>query len=941
MSQITKCIIFLFFISSFQPIFAQNTLKGKVIDQRTGEELIGASITEKNNPSNGITTDFDGTFELKVDNIPVDLIVSYIGYKEIEFNVTNNKDRLVIKLEEDAVTIDLGIEIKGQRIDEKKKESPLTVESLDAIAIKQTASTDFYSGLGSLKGVDLTTASIGFTIINTRGFNSTSPVRSLQIIDGVDNQSPGLNFSLGNFLGSPELDIQKVDLVVGASSAFYGPNAFNGVISMETKSPFYSEGLSASIKFGERELFETSLRYADVIKNKKNQAVFGYKVNLFFMKAFDWVADNYDPVSGSRSSANNPGRFDKVNSYGDEFKPIFDESKVALFRPQAGMGVYHRRGYDEIDIVDYNTRNLKGNVGLHYRLKPSLNEESPELIYGFNIGNGTTVYQGDNRFSLRNITFFQNKLEIRKRNKYFLRMYNTQEDAGDSYDPYFTALLMQQRAKDDANWYSDYLFYWETNITPEMRRNGYPELAYDPLTFTFSFDSIAAKQWLANNQNFLTDAHKNALQYSDNKVVAGKTTNFYEPGTARFDSLFNSIISKKSNKRDQNSGTQFFDRSALYHIHGEYKFEPSFTDAITVGANARLYTPNSEGTIFSDTAGVRITNHEFGIYTGFEKKFYKNQFKLNGTIRADKNINFDWLFSPAASLVYAPNVNNYFRLSFSSAIRNPTLTDQYLFLNVGPAILAGNLDGRQNLITTESFFDYLNTLSRDKLEYFNIEGVRPEKVKSFELGYRTTLFENTYMDASYYFSSYDDFLGFVIGVESEFDNLTGLPQNVQAYRYAANSTNTVTTQGFSIGLNYYFKKYYMLAGNYSWNKLNKLDVDDPIIPAFNTPEHKYNISISGRDVVIKLGNKKIQNFGFNVNYRWVDSFIFEGSPQFTGEIPSYGLVDAQVNYTFKKLDSTLKLGASNIFNNKVFQTYGGPRIGRMAYISLVYDFKKN
>lgn len=941
MSQITKCIIFLFFISSFQPIFAQNTLKGKVIDQRTGEELIGASITEKNNPSNGITTDFDGTFELKVDQIPVDLIVSYIGYREIEFNVKSNKDRLVIKLEEDAVTIDLGIEIKGQRIDEKKKESPLTVESLDAIAIKQTASTDFYSGLGSLKGVDLTTASIGFTIINTRGFNSTSPVRSLQIIDGVDNQSPGLNFSLGNFLGSPELDIQKVDLVVGASSAFYGPNAFNGVISMETKSPFYSEGLSASIKFGERELFETSLRYADVIKNKRNQAVFGYKVNLFFMKAFDWVADNYDPVSGSRSSANNPGRFDKVNSYGDEFKPIFDESKVGLFRPQAGMGVYHRRGYDEIDIVDYNTKNLKGNVGLHYRLKPSLNEESPELIYGFNIGNGTTVYQGDNRFSLRNITFFQNKLEIRKRNKYFLRMYNTQEDAGDSYDPYFTALLMQQRAKDDANWYSDYLFYWESNVKPEMIAQGYPQLVFDTITTSFTFDSIAARQWLANNQNFLTDAHKDALQFSDNKVVAGKTTNFYEPGTARFDSLFNSIISKKSNKRDQNSGTQFFDRSALYHIHGEYKFEPSFTDAITVGANARLYTPNSEGTIFSDTAGVRITNHEFGIYTGFEKKFYKNQFKLNGTIRADKNINFDWLFSPAASLVYAPNVNNYFRLSFSSAIRNPTLTDQYLFLNVGPAILAGNLNGRQNLITTESFFDYLNTLSRDKLEYFNIEGVRPEKVKSFELGYRTTLFDNTYVDASYYFSSYDDFLGFVIGVESEFDNLTGLPQNVQAYRYAANSTNTVTTQGFSIGLNYYFKKYYMLAGNYSWNKLNKLDVEDPIIPAFNTPEHKYNISISGRDVVIKLGNKKIQNFGFNVNYRWVDSFIFEGSPQFTGEIPSYGLVDAQVNYTFKKLDSTLKLGASNIFNNKVFQTYGGPRIGRMAYISLVYDFKKN
>src|SRR5690606_30459214 len=145
-----------------------------------------------------------------------------------------------------------------------------------------------------------------------------------------------------------------------------------------------------------------------------------------------------------------------------------------------------------------------------------------------------------------------------------------------------------------------------------------------------------------------------------------------------------------------------------------------------------------------------------------------NQFKLNGTIRADKNVNFDWLFSPAASLGYAPNANHYFRLSFSSAIRNPTLTDQYLFLNVGPAILAGNLTGRQNLITTESFVDYLNTFSSDTLEFFNISGVRPEKVKSLELGYRTTLFDNTYVDMSYYYSSYKDFLGYVIGVESEF-----------------------------------------------------------------------------------------------------------------------------------------------------------------------------
>jgi outer membrane receptor protein involved in Fe transport len=314
----------------------------------------------------------------------------------------------------------------------------------------------------------------------------------------------------------------------------------------------------------------------------------------------------------------------------------------------------------------------------------------------------------------------------------------------------------------------------------------------------------------------------------------------------------------------------------------------------------------------------------------------QSKFKFNATIRADKNQNFDWLMSPAASLVYSPSQNNFLRISFSSALRNPTLTDQYLFLDVGPAILAGNLNGVDSLIPVQSFRDYIEKFDRTKLTYFNIDGVKPEKVKSFEIGYRTTLFNTTYVDASAYYSIYNDFLGFIIGVKSDFDKLTGFPQNTQAYRFASNSTNQVTTQGISIGINHYFWDKYMINANYSWNKLNKINVDDPIIPAFNTPENKYNIGLSGRNIQLA----GLKDFGFNVNYKWVETFIFEGSPQFTGIIPSYGLVDGQINSTFKSLNTTLKIGASNILNNKVYQTYGGPKIGRMAYISLLYDFRK-
>ena len=286
-------------------------------------------------------------------------------------------------------------------------------------------------------------------------------------------------------------------------------------------------------------------------------------------------------------------------------------------------------------------------------------------------------------------------------------------------------------------------------------------------------------------------------------------------------------------------------------------------------------------------------------------------------------------------MVWQPDKVNYVRAIFSSAIRNPTLNDQFLNLNVGRAILSGNIKGFNNLIDVESFATYIDSgLRRSFLRYFDVPPIRPEKVKSLELGYRTTIMNKTYVDMSYYYSFYRDFIGFQIGVRSDFDPSSGFPKNIQGYRVAANAKERVTTQGFSIGINHYVKNYIFL-GNYSWNILNT-KTNDPIIPAFNTPAHKFNLGITGRDVQIK----NIKNVGFSLNYKWIQGFQFQGSPQFTGSIPTYDLVDGQINYTFTKINTLLKIGATNMLNKKQYQVYGGPRIGRMAYISIQYDWNK-
>jgi outer membrane cobalamin receptor len=252
------------------------TLKGSIKDKATNEALIGATVMIKGTAI-GASTDFDGNFSFKTNTpTPYTLVVSYLGYTPQQITITQTDKPIVVKLVQNTTELK-ETTIRDSRITEKQKQNPITVETMDAVAIKQTPAANFYEGLAHLKGVDLTSASIGFKIINTRGFNSTSPVRSLQLIDGVDNQSPGLNFSLGNFLGASELDLQKVDLVVGASSAYYGPNAFNGAINMQTKSPFLYKGLSASIKVGERSLFEGAVRWAQVFKNKKGEDKWAYK----------------------------------------------------------------------------------------------------------------------------------------------------------------------------------------------------------------------------------------------------------------------------------------------------------------------------------------------------------------------------------------------------------------------------------------------------------------------------------------------------------------------------------------------------------------------------------------------------------------------------------------------------------------------------------------
>ena len=866
-------------------------LKGIILDAETSDPLIGATILIASEDL-ATVSDLEGNFSLKeCPNPPFKLEISYTGYETTSFEVESIALPIEIRLEA-GVNLE-AVEVRSE-YSRLKQELGLTVESLGLQEIRSAAESSFYDALATMRETDLMTVSFGVKVVNTRGFNSSTPIRSLQLIDGVDNASPGLNYPLGNFMGLAELDVEGVDLVIGASSAYFGPGAFNGVLNMRTKSPFKYPGLEVQLKGGQRDFFEGGLRYAHVFKNKKGKDRFGAKINFSYSRVYDWEAD--DParaISTIRDSIpiDNPGGYDAVNRYGDEVNRDFTSLFEQVRHP--GLDRYYRTGYWEKDLADYNSYNMKTSVGFHY-----LFDQGWEAIASTNFGMGTTVMQLDNRLSLRDVWAMQNKFELKKEDRFFFRFYTTREDAGDTYDIVSTAYILQSRRKGDGDWLNDYKNHWFRNINPQVKElPGFPSIGPPP---DFAYDFEGAQQVLQNHPEEITEWHAEARASQDgNRLIPG-TPEFQEV----FDDITNTVVSE--------GGTKYVDRSSLYHSHAEYKIKPRFVDEITIGGNFRLYTPYSEGTIFIDTSGTTFTTYEYGAYVGVEKWTSDNRLKVNFATRVDKHENYDYLVSPALSLQYKLSPTEDIRVSVSSALRNPTLIEQYFYFKVGTAFLLGNISGYENLVTLESFEMYLDSnLNKNLLVYFDEPPIKPEKAFSSEIAYSGIYFDNKLdFKATYYLNRYKDFIGYKIGLDLPFVQ-GGFPGTPIIYRFAANAQDITFTTGFSAGLTYFMNRNITLTGNYSWNRIFKKS-DDPLIPAFNTPEHKFNLGLNLRELQF-LGSP---TWSMGTNFRWVEGYTFESSPQFTGVIPAQIHLNGQISKSFPKINMTAKVSGSNLLNRR-------------------------
>lgn len=914
------------------------TVSGRVLDVN-GEPLPGVNVTVKGTIV-GTPTNSDGEFELKVNQSPpITLSFTFVGYQAQEIEITeSSRTGIEITLIEQTI-YGQDIVVSASRVEESVLEAPVSIEKMDVLSIKNTAADDYYKAISNLKGVDVTTSSINFQIINSRGFNSTGNTRMVQLTDGMDTQAPALNFPIGNLNGPSELDVESLEYIPGAASALYGPNAFNGILLVNSKDPFQYQGLSVQVKSGVNHLdgnvavgepgdiqpmLTTSIRYAKAFDNK-----FAFKANLSYMQAEDWRGIDFSDKNANLQGglASNPA-FDGVHRYGDDgsFNIALlglNTTFIQAFSAQTGLPLANaqayaavnlpnqpvsRTGYDEHYLVDYGAENLKANASLHYRLT-----DNAEISYSFNYGYGTSIYTGAQRYSLKDFSITQHKIQLDGDN-FMIRAYGTLENSGDSYIADFVGFAVNEA-------YSGSRTAW------------YPTYGISYLGFLLGAgvngDATVAQQ---------STAHAFARSQSD----AGR----FEPGSAEFDAAVNAALGATVP-----NGALFNDKSKFYHAEGQYNFknEVDFMDLIA-GVSFRQFQLRSNGTIFDDgDGGVDI--NEWGAYLQGSKSLMEDKLKLTGSIRYDKNENFDGQLSPRVSAVINVADNQNVRASFQTGFRNPTTQGQYIDLNVITARLLGGLprfadkyNVTENTYTIESVNEFTNALLGGTtnpgllVPYATHDPVKPEQIQAYEVGYKGLLGNKLFIDLAYYYNIYDDFIT-QIRVRQASGPFTGGAGDAlvvasllsgdatNTYQIYTNIDETVTAHGAVFGLDYSLPQGYKLGFNYNFNKL--IDgLENTFQNDFNTPEHKVNLTFGNRKVV--------DNLGFNLSYRWQDAFRWESSFAFA-DVDAISTFDAQVSYLIPDYNATLKIGGSNLLNEQYVLSGGGPNLGAIYYVSLTFD----
>lgn len=970
--------IFNLILFAFVSISTGQSVSGTVTDEK-GNPLIGANVYVEDTFI-GTTTNLDGEYFLETNlEFPFTLVVSYIGYDMKKIEVTN--ENFNVTLVEKAFMAN-EVVVAASRIKESYLSAPVSVEKLDLLDIKRTPSVSFYDALDNLKEVEMKTGSFLYKSMNARGFGGTTNSNFIQLVDGANNAPIASGqFAIGNMLGIPEIDIASVELLPGAASALYGPNAYSGIMFINSKTPFFYQGLTAEVKTGVTSEDEagTNLYHDISFRYAKAFDKFAFKTSFSSIKAHDWHA--YDD-SFVIDSDGNPHPHNKVNLYGDEYGQLVDLDElfeiVNTVYPDGQDSILtdllptipiFRTGYTEDELYDYNAENIKYSGSLQYKITDDL-----MASYIYRYAEGQTLFQSLNKYILKGINGQYHQAEV-KSSKFTLRFVNFAEDAGEAYDMLFTSFNINRAAKSDGAWFADYgAVYWGQFLDPAGSGSS---LLFADSTFTVPLNpnNPSDARQFADYGGYLPDgAIDQFFLGGDGSATFGNGYDYiisltdptgYFGTKPRFESgsdEFNEAMQSSIETPYSIGGSGFTSTSQYNDIEAMYDFSDQFGIVdLLVGGNYKMYRPETGGTIYSDTPEI-VSEHghievdEWGAYAQISKLLLEDRLKLQASYRADGHTNFDTHLSPRFSAVYSINDFQHLRMSYQEGFTNPTIQNQYLAINLGVQhniggaidnierlglshLYDGNEEGVFGIRDTDgdgiTYLEY-DTDNDGIIDSIWFDGealnyIEPEYQKSFEMGFKGLITQDLYLDVNYYTGEYTNpGAGYRVGDPNQIEyNEDGTVDDYYEYIIASNKEGIDRLHGGGVALTYNFSNGWRIGANTNYVDMN-ISLDEANEQQTDRPKFRHKFSISNPNV--------IDNLGFSLAGRYTDKFEYSSSSNFgNGELGGHTIIDAQLTYSLTQFNTTVKLGINNLIGETYREAIGGVSIGQTMYLAMSFD----
>lgn len=964
--------------------YAQTVTVSGTVRNSVSKEIVPAVSVLVKGTSQGTYTNSNGEFSIKVAKLPVVLVITSIGYDAKEVSVTDASQPINVDF---VINSSLGQEvvISATRAPQRILESPVTIERMSSSTIRSNPVATYYEGMANLKGVDVHTASLTFRTVTTRGFVSSGNTRLNQLVDGMDNQAPGLNFSVSSIVGLTEQDVDNIEILSGASSALYGSGGMNGTVLISSKNPFKYQGLSFNIKQGimhtdgkQRKAapyYNWSFRWAHAISDK-----LAFKITGELTKGSDWQADDYrnkfqtgilsNVIGGNRSSDPN---FNGVNIYGDENSVNIGQLAALL---SSGVNA-------QVSALSGGQINLQGSANNYFTAFGNPTYPSNTLVTNF-------------------INLFP--AQVQDAVKLYLPMYLGLRNNYFGNSNNVTRTGYEERSLVDYNTINAKFtggIHWKMTPTIEASLNSYIGSGTTVYTGANRYSlrnfkigqhklEFKAKNWMLRGYttqenagdsyigdavgSFMNEAYKPSvnssslaaiggswfpqyiLTFSEGKRQSGGTLadivlhnnaranadiGRFLPGTPQFNAAAQIIKSTPVNKA---GGSKFLDKSDLWASEFQLNLSDAanFSDKleVMVGGGWKQWVLNSQGTIFADTAGS-IKLNEIGGYVQIKKKLLHDVLTLAASGRYDKQTNFEGKFTPRLTAVIKVLKDNNIRLSYQTAYRFPSNQNQYINLRLGggSSYLIGSLPEFQTLYklnstrpgyTAASVISYRAGTPADsgRLVQAVFKPLKPETVNSYEIGYKGIIAKKLFFDAYFYYSKYKNFILSTAVAQSTTGPKLELysPLSSINLSYNQNSDRTVKANGWGIGLEYKAYKDFLLYGNVFSDILK--DVAPGEVTFFNAPKFRWNLGLRNDNV--------FRNIGFNVVVKAQDSNYYEGT-FVTGTLPGFTWVDAQVTYRVPQTKSVFRIGGTNLGNNYFRTGFGSPYVGGLYYVSYGYN----